>query len=81
MDGTLPEISFLKLQGRLHGQFFATATTLPTMDQLEKVVMDIGIPTEEEMSALPDPKPMDTTVPFLTDTDPLYRLFRFKTDW
>ena len=71
MDGTLPEISFLKLQGRLHGQFFATATTLPTMDQLEKVVMDIGIPTEEEMSALPDPEPMDTTAPLLTDTDPL----------
>ena len=53
------------------GQFLATATTLPTMDQLEKVVMGIGIPTEKEMSALPDPKPMDTTVPLLTDTDPL----------
>ena len=53
------------------GQFLATATTLPTMDQLEKVVMGIGIPTEEEMSALPDPEPMDTKAPLLTNTDPL----------
>ena len=34
--------------------------------------MGIGVPTEEEMSALPDPKPMDATVPFLTDTDPFW---------
>ena len=53
------------------GQFFVPEKTLPKMDHLKNVVMGIEIPTEEEMSALPDPEPMDTTDPLqLNESQP-----------